>query len=342
MQDDVFSTGKQLAPELSQHFQIPGHLLSSAYRRSNGFFTFEESFDQDGHLQTYKTWFRVLVKAVSPNPPGYSWHEMTFCSRWDPQRCIVLCIGVDLAFQHLLQQALSHMWPRLPPSEPLSLHVPLVQAILELHDLSVWCIRDVIRTIEKDRPLSTLGFQDFSIMHETARHAIHSFETLSVSLDTVEVMQQQAIDLSTKDKRGGGGHADASDQTRMHLDSQLRMLRGLFLRSQSNKERLQNEISLAYNLIAQRDSHVMKGLGEAARLDSGALKMIAVVTMAFLPPTFLSAIFSMSFFNFTPGNDGTKAAWSVSDKFWVYWVCAVPLTCLTMAIWYWRQNRSGN
>jgi hypothetical protein len=32
----------------------------------------------------------------------------------------------------------------------------------------------------------------------------------------------------------------------------------------------------------------MKGLGEAARLDSGALKTIAVVTMAFLPPTFLA------------------------------------------------------
>jgi hypothetical protein len=82
------------------------------------------------------------------------------------------------------------------------------------------------------------------MMHETARHAIHSFETLSVSVDTVEAMQQQVIDLSSKEKRGGRVHADASDQTRIHLASQLRMLRGLFLRSQSNKERLQNEIAL--------------------------------------------------------------------------------------------------
>jgi hypothetical protein len=81
-------------------------------------------------------------------------------------------------------------------------------------------------------------------MHETARHAIHSFETLSVLVDTVEAMQQQVVDFSTKDKRGGGGHAEASAQIRTHLDSQLRMLRNLFLRSQSNKERLQNEIAL--------------------------------------------------------------------------------------------------
>ena len=45
---------------------------------------------------------------------------------------------------------------------------------------------------------------------------------------------------------------------------------------------------------AQRDSQVMTGLGEAARLDSGAMKMIAIVTMAFLPPTFLSARTSFS------------------------------------------------
>jgi hypothetical protein len=44
----------------------------------------------------------------------------------------------------------------------------------------------------------------------------------------------------------------------------------------------------AYNMIAQRDSQVMTELGEAARRDSGATRTIAVVTMAFLPPTFLS------------------------------------------------------
>jgi hypothetical protein len=145
-------------------------------------------------------------------------------------------------------------------------------------------------------------------MHETARHAIHSFETLSVLADTVETMQQQVIDLSTTQK-GGSSCAEASHQVRMHLDSQIRMLRSLFLRSQSNKERLQNEIALvrvhmllvdgpvltslqAYILIAQRDSQVMKDLGEAARLDSGALKTIAVVTIAFLLPTFLSVCIS--------------------------------------------------
>jgi hypothetical protein len=44
----------------------------------------------------------------------------------------------------------------------------------------------------------------------------------------------------------------------------------------------------AYNMIAQRDSRTMTDLGNAARFDSRAMRTIAVVTMAFLPPTFLS------------------------------------------------------
>ena len=82
------------------------------------------------------------------------------------------------------------------------------------------------------------------MMHETARHAIHSLETLSVSAETVEAMQQQVINLSTTPKREGSGHAEASHQIQTHIASQIRMFRNLFLRSQSNKERLQNEIAL--------------------------------------------------------------------------------------------------
>jgi hypothetical protein len=81
-------------------------------------------------------------------------------------------------------------------------------------------------------------------MHETARHAIHSFETLSVSVETMEAMQQQVVDIATTHKRGGSGRAGASRQMQIHIDCQVRMLQSLSLRSQSNKGRLQNEIAL--------------------------------------------------------------------------------------------------
>ena len=49
-----------------------------------------------------------------------------------------------------------------------------------------------------------------------------------------------------------------------------------------------SQVMRQLGVAARDDSQVMKELGKAAREDSGAMKTIAVVTMAFLPPTFLS------------------------------------------------------
>jgi hypothetical protein len=82
------------------------------------------------------------------------------------------------------------------------------------------------------------------MMHEAARHAIHSFETLSVTVETVEAMQRHIVYLASKSKQKGGNEPEAPSQVRTHIAFQASMLRNLLLRSQSNKERLQNEIAL--------------------------------------------------------------------------------------------------
>jgi len=46
---------------------------------------------------------------------------------------------------------------------------------------------------------------------------------------------------------------------------------------------------------------------------------------------FGQALFSMSFFNFTPGT----GEWTVSGDMWVYWVIAIPLTVATVGTWFW-------
>jgi hypothetical protein len=91
------------------------------------------------------------------------------------------------------------------------------------------------------------------MMHEAARHAIHSFETLSVSVETVEAiaMQQHFLYLAGKSKQPSRGGPEASYRLRMHIDTQARMLRNLLLRSQSNKERPQNETALVGDSVGR-------------------------------------------------------------------------------------------
>ncbi|KAH8621005.1 hypothetical protein IG631_24347 [Alternaria alternata] len=99
-------------------------------------------------------------------------------------------------------------------------------------------------TNAQDRSLPARGSQSFLMMHEAARHAIHSFETLSVTVDTVEAMQRYVACFAGKSKQKSGNEPDAVSKVRTHIAFQAGMLRNLLLRSQSNKDRLQNEIAL--------------------------------------------------------------------------------------------------
>jgi hypothetical protein len=107
------------------------------------------------------TWFRILIKmAARDASSSYSWHEMTFCSRWVSGHCTILCIGASSLFRGLLQDALAQLGTMVQPLEPYSLHIPLLEAVVAMQDLSVWSVRDIVRSVEK---ASTLAQQK---MHE--------------------------------------------------------------------------------------------------------------------------------------------------------------------------------
>lgn len=82
------------------------------------------------------------------------------------------------------------------------------------------------------------------MMHEAARHAIHSYETLSVTAETIEAMQQHLTYISSQVVSSGKSDPKYSQQLQTRMDVQIRMLRNFVRRSQSNRERLQNEIAL--------------------------------------------------------------------------------------------------
>ena len=55
----------------------------------------------------------------------------------------------------------------------------------------------------------------------------------------------------------------------------------------------------------------------------------------------MQAVFSMTFFNFSPKNGAYTEAWVVSDKIWIYWVISIPLTIITVLSWFMWQRKLG-
>lgn len=81
---------------------------------------------------------------------------MGFFTHWDRFRsCRVLCVDTP----EELQQGLKTILQKQPLNfgDPLSMHVPLIDRIIELYDISVWRLRDPIRQIEKVSTSVMLG-----------------------------------------------------------------------------------------------------------------------------------------------------------------------------------------
>ncbi|KAI0183768.1 hypothetical protein EV127DRAFT_506397 [Xylaria flabelliformis] len=70
-------------------------------------------------------------------------------------------------------------------------------------------------------------------------------------------------------------------------------------------------------------------IAAAAKTDSSQMKTIALVTMVFLPATFVASLFSMTFFDWNPP-EGRH----ISPEIWIYVIIAVGLTLLVIGLWY--------
>ncbi|RYP60604.1 hypothetical protein DL770_009958 [Monosporascus sp. CRB-9-2] len=272
--------------------------------QSNGFSGCEPVLDDDGNLAHYNHWSRFVIKQTheklrpkhsftrhhatssklaSPNVPihgphsiphGWEWCEMGFFVHWTPpSSTIVLCFDLPQHFQILVKLALTSSADKINFSDPYSIFAVVLHELLSLYDNSVWSIRNHICNWEAARQQEP----DYSLLHEIARHAIHVSETLAVASDSAKELQQQRQDFMMLHDQS------KSSWRRAHspLQFSLQILNGLLARSESNKARLQNETQL-------RDSKIQVRIGEEAKKETTAMKAIAVITMTFLPATFVS------------------------------------------------------
>ncbi|KAK9414362.1 hypothetical protein SUNI508_11324 [Seiridium unicorne] len=113
---------------------------------------------------------------------------------------------------------------------------------------------------------------------------------------------------------------------------------------QSLKERLQSQTDLIFNLISSEENKISRLVAEesakvavASRRDSVAMKTVAVLTMIFLPGTFVAAFLSMPLFEWNVETGGYPSSTSFQ---WIYWVITLPLTIALMVGWrvWWRME----
>jgi hypothetical protein len=100
-----------------------------------------------------------------------------------------------------------------------------------------------------------------------------------------------------------------------------------------------------YSKMAQADNVLNARMAVTSSRDSSSMKALAVITAIFLPAEFLGTLFGMSMFDWLAPEDDSPLSTVPSHRppgeeepilsrmFWVYWVCALPLTAFTLMSW---------
>ncbi len=189
---------------------------------------------------------------------------MGFFTRWtSPGGQIIFCFDVPQTLHDRLQT--HFLSPSTMPklSDVYSLHLVIIDEMIKLFDKSVWSLRDIVRVTElvmlpnyptgkrkainnhfQNRLGATQQGPNFPLLHDFARHTVHSSETLDVAIDTMAGILGQHEWFSD----AGRSYIDTdwivSRRTRQHLRFQIQMMRSLRARSKANEARLRNEIDL--------------------------------------------------------------------------------------------------
>jgi hypothetical protein len=71
-------------------------------------------------------------------------------------------------------------------------------------------------------------------------------------------------------------------------------------------------------------------IANTTKEDSYAMRTIAIMSIIFLPGTFVSSFFSMDMFDW----QALKGASVVSYRFWIYWAVTAPLTVVVVSVWF--------
>ncbi|KAF2831831.1 hypothetical protein CC86DRAFT_400620 [Ophiobolus disseminans] len=252
---------------------MPSHTISDGRTISNG------RTISDG-----RTWFRILTKKVLKPEEGKTDEGKDYF--W------VLCIGAPQEVSTELNTLLTEPQPpTFELQDPLAMLRPLFDEVIKLCDGSTWRVTKLVRAIELNRKRRP----DFEGLRNLARHTGHIVEVEQVAIETIEqLLSRQESNFKYLDSLT----ETYQMQAREYLLFQLQMMKSLRWRAQSTQARLEEEITLAYNMLASSDNAVMKS--------------ITLLTMTFLPATFISALFSTTFFSFE------EDEWQLSHKFWIY------------------------
>ncbi|KAK5997561.1 Notoamide biosynthesis cluster M'-like protein [Cladobotryum mycophilum] len=225
-------------------------------------------------------------------------------------------------------------------------------------DDTVWNMRSVFGPLEhsvlelanSSRTKSASSKIPFTALHNCSKHLIHLTEAIESCLMVAESLISSAggrsnddadlISIPSGQRNSWISNMDGDSRRRREMVERqlkecLQYRRSLFrstqLRLSSLQKRIDAAITLSFNLLTQQDSKVLMQ-------DSTSMKIIAAITMVFLPTAVVAAVSGGQLFE--TQRDGDTQKWSIdaTPLFYTTWWISIPLTVIVILLalsWVW-------
>ncbi|KAJ5762184.1 uncharacterized protein N7511_005566 [Penicillium nucicola] len=299
-----------------KHYSIPGAFISERLRNVACSFGTAEEDGKDSYIWFHFLCKNVPIeeqngvyKITNGNQQGkkeisqgdFGWVRSAFCMvkhNGDTPAVTLIAFGADWSLYEKFKAISKNISYEQILNEPYCLFNVVFEGLYERIDELVWNVAKVFTQEEMastpfsdqshlkvvtnskvlhlakgDSELADMDL-DFPGLHMIQRTQIYlreAIEAITVTLDAMICQHERLIKAS-------GRITPSVESAQADFRYRKVTISSTDLRLQSMERRTQSTINLAFNLVTQTDSRVMKG-------DSAVMKRIAVLTMIFLPCT---------------------------------------------------------
>ncbi|KIW40528.1 hypothetical protein, variant 2 [Exophiala oligosperma] len=309
--------------------------------------------------------YRSLTRNPNPKSPSYkyTWDFMGFCTYWRRTAIrggggqyaflnIIVCFDLSKEIKKKIMAAISNARFDIAQGlhDPFCLLNVANNVMIEHFHRSLWSFQPPIRNVEKTRlegwvkTLQNDGgdtararevtalVAKYAAMHELNRHVHHIAEAMQVASNTLKNITEAHDSLCSATSPA----QHTSDNISNNLRFQTVYTDNLRCRADAFVDRMKNETRFISNRVAIEDNDVSKGILAETRNDGRVLsETVSVLTLLFLPGTFVSGFFGMNFFS-VDGN-----GWKWLPNFWMFFAFTAPITFAGLVLFMFEVNVVG-
>ncbi|KAF8533922.1 hypothetical protein BDD12DRAFT_913790 [Trichophaea hybrida] len=244
----------------------------------------------------------------------------------------LICSGAPVGLENRLKEFLAvSSNVDVIMQDPYALWIPVLMESWILMDDTVWYLQELFgklenQTIKYTQNMSNENWNtkfevDFQRLHNLAKHIIHLKEGSDAILYSLEALQKGHKDMHM-------GEGMVRNATKKSFDYTANLFWSTNVRLSALEKKVDNIINLAFHLVGQQDTRQAKIDSKIFLKDSANMRVIAVVTMLFLPGTAIATLFGSNFFSMSSSGKFVQ-----SGDFWIFWVVALPVSIITFLWW---------